>query len=99
MPFFDHVPGANAVSNSVIIDPGVLEVRRRPQRRLTGCQLAETDQDIKLRGVNGANSLGKTALRAGCSQLARRLSGPSLACVRECAYLTKAEQPGNLRYM
>jgi hypothetical protein len=40
-----------------------------------------------------------TALCAGCSQLARRLSGPTLACVRECAYLTKAEQPRNLRYM
>jgi hypothetical protein len=51
------------------------------------------------RGVNGANSLAKTALRAGCSQLARRLSGPAFACMGECAHFVKAEQPRNLGYM
>ena len=67
---------------------------RHPFLRAENCIIARW-----VRGNNGANSLAKTALRAGCSRLARRLSGPSLACVRECAYLTKAEQPGNLRYM
>ena len=67
--------------------------------RMRWAQRAETGQDIKLPGANGASSLAKTALRAGCSQLARRLSGPTLACMCECAYLTKAEQPRNLRYM
>ena len=40
-----------------------------------------------------------TALCAGCSQLARRLSDPAPACMGECAYVTKPEQPRNLRYM
>src|SRR4029077_13295287 len=34
-----------------------------------------------------------------CSYLARRLSGPALERMRECAHLTKAEQPSNLGYM
>ena len=40
-----------------------------------------------------------TALCAGCSQLAQRLSDPAPACMGECAYVTKPEQPRNLRYM
>src|SRR5215471_14355156 len=36
---------------------------------------------------------------AGCPQLARRLSGPSLECMRECAHLMKAEQPRNLGHV
>jgi hypothetical protein len=35
----------------------------------------------------------------GCSQLAWRLSSPSLECMSECAHLMKAEQPRNLGYM
>ena len=31
--------------------------------------------------------------------LARRLSGPTLECMRECAYLLKTKQPRNLGYM
>src|SRR5580704_5536188 len=34
-----------------------------------------------------------------CSHLARRLSGPAFASMRECAHVIKAEQPGDLRYM
>src|SRR5215467_10193415 len=36
---------------------------------------------------------------AGCSHLARRLSGPALACMRERADLMKTEQPRNLGCM
>src|SRR5215467_13037944 len=36
---------------------------------------------------------------AGCSHLARRLSGPTLECMGECAHVIKAEQPRNLGYM
>src|SRR5215469_6444483 len=39
------------------------------------------------------------SISAGCSHLARRLSGPALACMRECAHLMKAEQPRDLGYM
>jgi hypothetical protein len=40
------------------------------------------------------------ALRAaGCSHLARRLSGPAPECMREGTHLMKAEQPRNFRYM
>jgi hypothetical protein len=38
-------------------------------------------------------------LAPGCPQLLRRLSGPALECVRECAHVVKADQPRNLRYM
>jgi hypothetical protein len=38
-------------------------------------------------------------LSAGCSHLARRLSGPALERVREGADLVKAEQPRDFRYM
>src|SRR5262249_57666708 len=34
-----------------------------------------------------------------CSHLARRLSGPALARMRECAHLMKTEQPRNLGYV
>ena len=34
-----------------------------------------------------------------CSHLARRLSGPAFARMRECAHVIKAEQPGDLRYI
>src|SRR5215813_5921878 len=37
--------------------------------------------------------------RAGCPHLARRLSGPALECMRECAHLMKTEQPRDLGYM
>jgi hypothetical protein len=40
-----------------------------------------------------------TALCAGCSQPARRLSDPAPACMGEYACVTKPEQPRNLRYM
>src|SRR5215467_2199817 len=36
---------------------------------------------------------------AGCSHLARRLSGPALACMRERADLMKTEQPRDLGYV
>src|SRR5262244_670937 len=39
------------------------------------------------------------SISAGCSHLAWRLSGPALACMRECAHLMKTEQPRNLGYM
>src|SRR5262252_4593185 len=42
---------------------------------------------------------GICSISAGCSHLARRLSGPALACMRECAHLMKAEQPRDLGYM
>ena len=38
-------------------------------------------------------------ISAGPSHLARRLSGPAFARMRECAHVIKAEQPGDLRYM
>jgi hypothetical protein len=38
-----------------------------------------------------------TALCAGCSHLARRLSDPAPACMGKSAYVTKPEQPRNLR--
>src|SRR5262245_30833513 len=38
-------------------------------------------------------------LGVGRSQLARRLSSPSLECISECAHLMKTEQPRNLGYM
>src|SRR5262249_13527947 len=38
------------------------------------------------------------SISAGCSHLPRRLSSPALVCMRECAHLTKAEQPRNLRH-
>ena len=46
-------------------------------------------------------SEGSTRMEAsaGCSDLARRLSSPPFACMRECAHLAKAKQPCNLRYM
>src|SRR5262249_54047158 len=39
------------------------------------------------------------SISAGCSQLARRLSGPALERMRECAHLMKTEQPRDLGYM
>src|SRR5882757_7867840 len=39
------------------------------------------------------------SMRAGCSHLARRLSGPPLESMRECTHVVKAEQPRNLGYM
>src|SRR5262249_14157601 len=39
------------------------------------------------------------SISAGCSHLARGLSGPAPACMRECAHLRKAEHPRNLGYM
>src|SRR5262249_15886117 len=39
------------------------------------------------------------SISAGCSHLARRLSGPALERMRECAHLMKAEQPRDLGYM
>src|SRR5262245_22956086 len=39
------------------------------------------------------------SISVGRSQLARRLSSPSLKCMSECAHLMKAEQPRNLGYM
>src|SRR5262245_60587330 len=39
------------------------------------------------------------SLSAGCSHLTRRLSGPALERVRECAHLMKADQPCDLGYM
>src|SRR5262245_19316272 len=39
----------------------------------------------------GAPSLWMPSMRAGCSHLAWRLSGPAFACMRECAHLAKAE--------
>src|SRR6266545_2114225 len=35
----------------------------------------------------------------GCPHLPWRLSGPALECMRECAHLMKAKQPGNFGYM
>jgi hypothetical protein len=43
-----------------------------------------------------ARGHGVCSISTGCSHLARRLSGPALVCVRECAHLLKAEQPRNL---
>jgi hypothetical protein len=43
--------------------------------------------------------LGGAQLIAGCSHLARRLSGPALERVREGADLMKTEQPRDLGYM
>src|SRR5262249_49195242 len=37
--------------------------------------------------------------RAGRPHLAWRLSSPALACMRECAHVTKAQQPRNFGYM
>src|SRR6266542_4398669 len=37
-----------------------------------------------------------SSISAGYSHLARRLSGPALKRMRECAHLLKAEQPRNL---
>jgi hypothetical protein len=39
------------------------------------------------------------SISAGCSHLARRLSGPALKCMCECAHLMKAEQPRDLGHM
>src|SRR5215467_8892426 len=39
------------------------------------------------------------SISAGCSHLARRLSGPAPACMRECAHLSKPEHPRNLGCM
>ena|SRR6516165_1219541 len=39
------------------------------------------------------------SISAGPSHLARRLSGPAFARMRECAHVIEAEQPGDLRYM
>src|SRR6516225_6245429 len=42
---------------------------------------------------------GICSISAGCSHLTRRLSGPALECMRECAHLMKAEQPRNLGHL
>src|SRR6516162_5372022 len=42
---------------------------------------------------------GICSISAGCSYLARRLSGPALERMRECAHIIKAEQPRDLGYM
>jgi hypothetical protein len=42
---------------------------------------------------------GTLLVSVGCSHLTRRLSGPALECMRECAHLVKAEEPGNFGYM
>src|SRR5215472_10818687 len=39
------------------------------------------------------------SISARCSHLTRRLSGPALECMRECAHLMKAEQPRNLGHV
>src|SRR5262249_39831783 len=39
------------------------------------------------------------SISAGCSHLARRLSGPAFACMRERADLVKAEQPRDLGHV
>jgi hypothetical protein len=46
-----------------------------------------------------ARGHGICSISAGCAHLARRLSGPALERMRECAHLMKAKQPGNLGYM
>ena len=42
---------------------------------------------------------GTFSISAGSSHLPRRLSCPALVCMRECAHVTKAEQPRNLGYV
>src|SRR5262249_38252315 len=42
---------------------------------------------------------GTCSISASCSHLARRLAGPALVCMRECAHLTKAKHPRNLGYV
>ena len=60
------------------------------RRRLSGNSLSPSSATVE----EECYSIG-----ASCSHLPRRLSGPALACMRECAHLIKAEQPGNLGYM
>src|SRR6516162_11742684 len=50
-------------------------------------------------GVRLAEVSGICSLSAGCPHLPRRLSSPSLECMRECTHFVKAEQPRNLGYM
>src|SRR6516165_4240179 len=55
-------------------------------------------------GVRAGSSLSPGpeplhSISAGCSHLARRLSGPAFACMRERAHLMKTEQPRDLGYM
>src|SRR5215472_17508710 len=42
---------------------------------------------------------GICSISAGCPDLARRLSGPALERMRECAHLMKTEQPCDLGYV
>src|SRR5262249_53622179 len=49
----------------------------------------------RLRALAVVRLMTKSNL-VGRSHLARRVAGPALVCVRECAHLTKAEQPRNL---
>jgi hypothetical protein len=46
-----------------------------------------------------ARGYGIYSAGGGSPHLARRLTGPALECMRECAHLMKAEQPRNLGYM
>jgi len=50
-------------------------------------------------GVRLAEVSGICSLSAGCPHLPRRLSSPSLECMRKCTHFVKAKQPRNLGYM
>jgi hypothetical protein len=52
-----------------------------------------------LDGVLSRALMPQFVMRVGCPHLAWRLSGPALACMRECAHLMKTEQPRNVGYM
>jgi hypothetical protein len=84
-------PGA-AVLPSICFENEAVAAQRWSRRQPGfGSQVRKGDRSSVL---NGICSIG-----VGRSQLARRLSSPSLECMSECAHLMKAEQPRNLGYM
>src|SRR5262249_48617653 len=95
-------PSQLIVLHSISDQPGAgyltADDQQRVSRRLHNWQLlAPPVAGPHRRGT--VTVCGTCSISASCSHLARRLSGPALVCMRECAHLTKTEQPRNLGYM
>src|SRR6266446_1752756 len=81
------------------ICPGAREVSFEPPSRFTSLDHLVGAGEQHRRHGQTERIQGTCSISASCPHLARRLSGPALECMRECAHLSKAEQPRDLGYM
>jgi hypothetical protein len=91
-----HDPGCEKRRSK---SPGSKPFHGRSPRSREERQQQSAMHNANLWGVRLAEVSGICSLSAGCPHLPGRLSGPALACMRECAHFMKAEEPRNLRYM